>query len=56
MKTKKQVIRRYKWASELARLAMGKKKQWGDKPRDIATDDPLAWWCLTEAIATGGPR
>jgi hypothetical protein len=48
-------LKRYVWAAELARIAMGKKKQWGDVPHDAASDDPLAWWCLTEAIATGGP-
>lgn len=49
-------LNRYRWAMDLARVAMGKEKQWGDKPRDRAIEDPLAWWCLTEAIATGGPQ
>lgn len=47
---------RYVWAANIARVAMGKTKQWGDSPHDKANDDPLAWWCLTEIIATGGPR
>lgn len=45
---------RYLWAGEVARVAMGKKKWYGGI-RDAAAEDPLAWWCLTEAIATGGP-
>jgi hypothetical protein len=44
-------IKRYKWAGELARIAMGKVKVFGEAPHDAAIDDPLAWWCLTEAIA-----
>ena len=51
------IIRRYRWAGEVARIAMGKTKAWGDKqPHDVATDDPLAWWCLVELIAEGGPK
>ena len=49
-------VDRYKWAGEVARIAMGKNKWRGDKPTDAASDDPLAWWCLTECIANGGPR
>ncbi len=38
-------------AGELARIAMGKVKYWGNPTKiDAATEDPLAWWCLTEAI------
>lgn len=47
--TKRQ-LERWRRAGNLARIAMGKKKQWGDPPLCAATEDPLAWWCLTEAI------
>lgn len=46
--------KRYMWAGELAASVMGKRKVWGDKPQSVADEDPLAWWCLTELIATGG--
>lgn len=39
---------RYKRAGEIARHAMGKDKR-GDSE---AISDPLAWWCLTEWIAS----
>lgn len=29
--------------------------RWGEPARWRALDDPLAHWCLTEAIAEGGP-
>lgn len=35
---------------------MGTRKQWGDKPVSVSDEDPLVWWCLTELIATGGPK
>ena len=47
---------RWSKAGELARIAMGKVSQPDplDLRRsinvDVATLDPLAWWCLTEAI------
>jgi hypothetical protein len=48
---------RYLWAAEVARLAMGKSsKIRGSAQTDKATEDPLAHWCLTELIATGGPK
>jgi hypothetical protein len=45
-------VEKYRRASSLAVVAMGKTtpKMYGDKPRWKAYDDPLAWWCLTEAI------
>jgi hypothetical protein len=49
-------LKRYKWAGKLAQIAMGKSKRWGASPEDNATNDPLAWWCLTEVIASGGPK
>lgn len=49
-------IKRYKWAGRLAYAAMGKSKRWGGPPHNNADDDPLAWWVLVEAIATGGPK
>lgn len=52
----KHQVERYRWASQLAFVAMGKRKVWGEDPRHLANDDPLAWWLLTEAIATGGPK
>lgn len=55
-KIKSASTKRYIFAGELARIAMGKTKRWGQSATDAATDDPLAWWCLTEAIATGGPK
>ena len=52
----KATVDRYVRAGEVARIAMGKTKSRGEKPRDNAADDPLAWWCLTELIANGIPR
>lgn len=48
----KREIERWARASRLARDAMGKQpRRRGDKDaRWNADDDPLAWWCLTEAI------
>lgn len=46
--TKKQ-IKKWKRAANLARVAMGKKKVMG-ATLEVASEDPLAWWCLTEAI------
>ena len=37
-------------AQNLAIVAMGKTKQWGEKPHWAAYDDPLACVTLTEAI------
>ncbi len=57
MNKKTPSVKRYLWAGEVARIAMGKKKAWGCKTKqDAAAEDPLAWWCLTEAIASGGPK
>lgn len=50
-RTTKLVIR-YDQAGKIARLAMGKRKNYGET-RWIAEDDPLAWWLLTELIANG---
>jgi hypothetical protein len=47
--TRKQ-IKRWKRAAHLARIAMGKRKVWGEDKTELANDDPLAWWCLAEAI------
>lgn len=53
----KSEVNKYLWACELAKVAMGKHKRWGDKKADwIANDDPLAWWCLVEAIMSGGKK
>lgn len=49
-------IKRYKWAGRIARSVLGKRKVWGDRPVYVADEDPLAWWTLTELIATGGPK
>jgi hypothetical protein len=45
----------YARAGDLAKLAMGRDesrigRRRGDPPHWKADDDPLAWWCLTEAI------
>lgn len=54
---RKASTRRYLWAARLACVAIGKsKKMYGDPRTNVAEDDPLAWWILTEAIATGGPK
>ncbi len=38
-------------AAKLARLAMGKTQARRGSPAQWEADlDPLAWWCLTEAI------
>jgi hypothetical protein len=42
---------RWRWAMTLAASAMGK-----DKRGEIANEDPLAWWLLTELIYKGLPR
>lgn len=43
----------HRWykAAKLARLAMGKTAARRGQPAQWQADlDPLAWWCLTEAI------
>jgi hypothetical protein len=41
----------YARAGDLARVAMGKDNAHFKRDRRWrAIDDPLAWWCLTEAI------
>jgi hypothetical protein len=51
----KKMVKRYLWAAELAKIAMGRReKRWGGEW--AAVEDPLAWWCLTEGIAEGGPK
>ncbi len=49
-------IELYSHAGDLAKLAMGRDesrvgRRRGEPARWNADDDPLAWWCLTEAIA-----
>ena len=42
---------KWKRAGRLSRLAMGKTKGTRNHPPEWKADlDPLAWWCLTEAI------
>jgi hypothetical protein len=44
-------MKRWKRAAILARLAMGKSDARRRSPSYwLADEDPLAWWCLTEAI------
>ncbi len=41
-------------AGNIAFMAMGKAARPSNQRRhdyDVATEDPLAWWCLTELIA-----
>lgn len=50
-------LERYLWAARAARSIMGKTRAIRGCPGvPLANDDPLAWWCLTELIATGGPK
>lgn len=56
MDCEQRLVQRYRWAGAAAAAIMGKNKHWGSESTNAADDDPLAWWTLTELIATGGPK